>query len=93
MDDRAKVFLGALLGAAVGGAAGFLFLTERGRAVRAEVGPRLDDLLHEARRLQGSVRSLRESAKEGWGTVRDFAADLTEDAAAWAEHGPEVPHH
>jgi gas vesicle protein len=93
VDDRAKVALGTLLGAAIGGAVGFLLFTERGRAVRAEVGPRLNDLLDEARHLQVRIESLRESARREWGAVKAFAGDLTDDVAAWAEHGPEAPHH
>jgi gas vesicle protein len=91
VDDRSSVLLGALLGAAVGGAVGFLFFTDRGRQMRADVGPRLNDLVDEARRLQGNVLSLRQSVRDGWGAVKEFAGDLADDAAPWAEHGPAVP--
>jgi len=93
VDDRSKMWIGALLGAAAGSAVGFLFFTERGRQVRADIGPRLNDLLDEARRLKGTVQSLRQSATDGWDAVREFAGDLSDDAALWAEHGPQAPRH
>ena len=48
MRDRSMVIVGAILGAAAGAAAGFLLFTERGRQLRADFEPEIDNLFREA---------------------------------------------
>lgn len=65
MDDRSRVLVTTLLGAALGGTVGFLYLTGRGRYVREQIEPLLDtiiDELHEARR---TVIRARAAVAEG----------------------------
>jgi gas vesicle protein len=78
VNDRSVIALSILAGAVLGGAAGFLLLTDRGRRVRRELGPQLDELVAEARRLQEAVARVREAAAEGWRSVADFVGDLGE---------------
>ncbi len=63
-----------LLGAAVGAAIGYLYLTERGRAVRTDSEPRLDEALAEVRRLGGAVGKFRTAVSEGRRTFDQFVA-------------------
>ena len=65
MDERSQVLMTTLLGAVLGGMAGFLYLTTRGRQVRGQLEPLLDtvvDELHEARR---TVMQARAAVAEG----------------------------
>ena len=60
MDERSQVLMTTLLGAVLGGVAGFLYLTSRGRQVRGQLEPLLDsvvDELHEARRTAMQARA------------------------------------
>jgi len=88
VNDRSVIAVSILVGAALGGAAGFLLLTDRGRRLRRELGPQLDELVAEARRLQEVVARVRETAAEGWRSVADFVGDLGE---AQTDDGPVVP--
>lgn len=88
MNDRSVIALSILAGAVLGGAAGFLLLTDRGRRLRHELGPQLDELVAEARRLQEAVARVRETAAEGWRSVADFVGDLGEAAADGGEVTP-----
>jgi gas vesicle protein len=54
------------LGALVGGVAGYLLLTERGRQMRDELEPRLNDVLGEVDKLRQTFESTRSAVSEGW---------------------------
>ena len=86
MNERSVVVLSAIAGAALGGLAGFLFLTDRGRALRREMEPRLDEFARELSSLQGAVSRARSAASEGWRVVHDATeergAGWTNDQAA-----------
>lgn len=88
MNDRSLIAVSILVGAALGGAAGFLLLTDRGRRLRRELGPQLDELVAEARRLQEVVARVRETAAEGWRSVADFVGDLGEERGDGGEATP-----
>jgi hypothetical protein len=75
MNERAAVFLGAAVGAAVGGLAAYIFLTERGRALRDELEPRLEELLRNVESVRGTVERARAAANEGWRAISDAAAE------------------
>jgi hypothetical protein len=70
VDDRTSILMGALVGALVGGACGFLFLTERGRRVRENLEPRLSELVNEFQRVR--LTADRARAREGWGREYPF---------------------
>lgn len=75
VNERAVVVLGALAGAALGGVAGYLFLTDRGRHIRQEIEPRMYDLLRELGTLQGTLARAREAAAEGLRAVSQAAGE------------------
>ena len=85
MEDRSRVAYATLIGAALGGVVGFLFFTARGRRLRGEIGPRLTDLVDEAKRLQGVAGKLREATLGGWESIAAFMSELTERRAAWRD--------
>lgn len=53
-------------GALVGGVAGYFLLTERGRQMRDELEPRLNDVLGEVDKLRQTFESTRTAVAEGW---------------------------
>lgn len=74
MDDRSKVMLSALIGAAAGAVWGFLYLTAGGQRVRAQLEPKLDDFVMELRRMRGTVEKARAAADEGWRSLSDLTS-------------------
>ena len=71
MDERSRVLLSALLGAALGGLAGYLYLTEQGRHVRGQIEPTLDGIVVELARARATGEKVREVAREGQRTLND----------------------
>ncbi len=64
------VVVTAILGAAAGAAAGFLFFTEGGRRLRQDLEPEFDNLVREVSRLKAAV----EQARQGVTGLRGDAA-------------------
>jgi gas vesicle protein len=64
-----------LVGAALGGLAGFLFFTERGRRVRREIEPALEDFVRELSSLRGTVQRAADVAGESWRLLNDMVRE------------------
>ena len=72
MDERTQVLIATLLGAVVGGVVGTLYFTERGRDVRDQLEPLLDNIIAELQRTQQTVDKAREVTAEGRRTLDDL---------------------
>jgi len=72
-----------LVGAAIGGVAGYLFFTDRGRSVRRQIEPALDDFARELISFRSTVQKATGVASEGW--------KLLNDALGESETAPTYP--
>jgi hypothetical protein len=66
-----KAVIATVVGAVIGGAAGYLFFTERGRQFRRQLEPALDDLARELNSFRGTVQRAAGVASEGWKLLND----------------------
>jgi gas vesicle protein len=73
VDERSRVLMATLLGAVIGGAWGWLYMTENGRRVRDQIEPKLDDFVNELTRVRGTVDKARSAANEGWRSLNELA--------------------
>ena len=60
-----------IVGAVIGGVAGYLFFTERGRSVRRRIEPALEDFSHELMSFRNTVQEAAGVANEGWKLLND----------------------
>ena len=72
MNESRAIVAGAIVGAAVGAAATYLFFTERGQQVRSRIEPAVDDLKREFARFQGTIEKLGAMANDGIRAVNEF---------------------
>jgi gas vesicle protein len=72
VNERHIVIVSAVIGAAIGAAAGYLFFTERGRVVRDRMEPFVNDLRQEFTRFQGTIKKVGDMANEGMRVVQEF---------------------
>ena len=79
MDDRTRVALATVVGAVAGTVFGYLYLTEGGCRLRAELEPGLDQVSDELRRIRRTVEKARRAALEGLQAFDEMAgaADRT----------------
>jgi hypothetical protein len=71
VDERSSVLLTTVIGAVAGGVWGWLYLTENGRRVRAQIDPKLDDFMRELARVRGTVEKAKTAANEGWRSLNE----------------------
>jgi hypothetical protein len=60
-----------MVGAVVGGVAGYLFFTEQGRAVRRQLEPALEDFARELMSFRATIQKAAGVANEGWKLLND----------------------
>jgi len=77
VDERSKVLTAAMLGAVAGGLYGWLYMTEKGRHVRNQIQPKLDDFVKELTKVRGTVEKARSAASEGWRSLNEVTGGQT----------------
>jgi gas vesicle protein len=58
-------------GAVIGALAGYIFFTERGRAIRYSIEPTLEDLRRELVQFRSTMQKIAGVANEGWEMLND----------------------
>lgn len=71
MRDNAQAIAATVVGAVIGGLAGYMFFTESGRAWRRQLEPQLEDLMREINQFRGTLAKASSAASEGWRMVND----------------------
>ncbi len=66
MTDNAQKVAATLVGAVIGGIAGYLFFTEHGRQLRRQLEPALEDMARELSSFRSTVQKAAGVASEGW---------------------------
>jgi gas vesicle protein len=74
MRDRTALVVSLVAGAAVGGAVGWLFLTDDGRRLRQNLRPHLEDLADRAVHLRDTAMRAQRLAHDSWRTIQEVAA-------------------
>ena len=70
MDNSREIAV-TLVGAIVGAAAAYLFFTERGRSLRRQIEPALDNVSRELNSFRATVQKASGVANEGWKLLND----------------------
>ena len=72
MSTQSQVTLCAVCGAIIGAAAGYLFFTPEGRALRDRIEPAVDEMKREFARFQGTIDKMGVLASDGLRVVNEF---------------------
>jgi len=79
--NNSRAVAATVVGAVIGGLAGYLFFTDRGRAIRREIEPALDEFARELMSFRATVQKAAGVANEGWKLLNE----------ALGEGGPQPP--
>jgi gas vesicle protein len=72
VNENARAMAAAIVGAVIGGIAGYLFLTENGRTLRRQqIEPALEDLARELSGFSATLQKATGLASEGWKLLGD----------------------
>jgi gas vesicle protein len=69
--DNSRVVAATVVGAVIGGIAGYLFFTDHGRSVRRQLEPALEDFSRELMSFRATVQKAAGVATEGWQLLND----------------------
>jgi uncharacterized membrane protein YccC len=72
-----------IVGAFIGGAAAYLFFTERGRSARRHIEPALEDFSRELISLLSTLQKAAAVANESWQLMNDALGDGAPQAARY----------
>ena len=76
MDNRQMA--ATVVGAVIGGVAGFLFFTEQGRSLRRQLEPAFEDFSRELMSFRSTVQKAAGVANEGWKLLNDTLGDTAQ---------------
>ena len=68
---NSRTVTATVAGAVIGALAGYIFFTDRGRAVRYSIEPALEDLRRELVQFRSTMQKLAGVANEGWELLND----------------------
>jgi hypothetical protein len=71
VTGNSRALAATVVGAILGGMAGYLFFTEEGRLFRRRLEPALDDFTRELNQFRGTVHKAAGMASEGWKLLND----------------------
>jgi gas vesicle protein len=66
VTDNSRALALTIAGAVIGGVAGYILFTERGRELRRQVEPALDNFAHELNSFRQTLQKAAGVASEGW---------------------------
>jgi gas vesicle protein len=69
--DNSRAITATMVGAVIGGAAGYLFFTEHGKSLRRQIEPALEDLMRELNSFRSTLQKAAGVANEGWRLLND----------------------
>jgi gas vesicle protein len=81
--DKSRELAAMIVGAIIGGLAGCLFFTERGRSVRRQIEPALEDFSREVINFRNAIQKAAGVANEGWKLLNDA---LSEDGKTTSQY-------
>jgi len=71
VNDTSRTVAATVVGAVIGGMAGYMFFTDRGRTIRRSIEPALDDIMRELNSFRGTIQKAAGVANEGWRLLND----------------------
>ena len=79
MRDNSRALAATITGAVIGGMAGYFFFTERGRELRRQLEPALDDCVRELNSFRMTVEKAVGAAQDGWKLLNEAMGPVSQD--------------
>lgn len=80
MTDNSRAIAATITGAVIGGMAGYFFFTDRGRQLRRELEPALDDVVRELNSFRATVEKAVGVAHDGWRLLNEAMEPGSQDS-------------
>lgn len=80
MTENSRAAVATIVGAVIGGVAGYLLLTERGQVLRRRLEPALEDYARELNGFRVTLGKAAGVASEGWKLFNEAIEPMESDA-------------
>jgi len=80
-----EVWAATMIGAVVGGAVAYLFFTDRGKAVRRQLEPALEDFVRELNGFRSTFQRAVGAANDSWKVLSDMVGEPSHTARRYPE--------
>jgi flagellar motor component MotA len=91
VSDNTQTMAAAVVGAVLGGLAGYLFFTPRGRALRSQLEPALDDMMGELNQMRRTAVKASDVIGEGWKLLNQAMRDSSDPDPRWVKSEQKSP--
>lgn len=91
MRDNSRAVAATVAGAVIGGVAGYLFFTDRGRAVRRSIEPALEDFARELNSFRATVQKAAGVANDGWRLLNEAMGEASAPSRRYANAHQTAP--
>jgi hypothetical protein len=81
---NSRAITASIVGAMIGGVAGYLFFTDEGRRLRRQIEPALDDIARELNSFRLTLGKAAGVASEGWKLLNDAMGEAERPPARYA---------
>ena len=71
MGEKSQAIAATVVGAVLGGMAGYMFFTDNGRTMRRQLEPAIDEFARELASFRGTLQRAMGVANEGWKILND----------------------
>lgn len=76
MTENSRAMAVAMVGAVIGGVAGYLFFTEHGRSLRRQFELAIEDVARELNHVRNTLTRAAGVASEGWKLLNDTLGEF-----------------
>jgi hypothetical protein len=71
VSEKSQAIAATVVGAVLGGMAGYMFFTDTGRTMRRQLEPAIDDFSRELASFRGTLQRAMGVANEGWKVLNE----------------------
>jgi hypothetical protein len=75
VTDKSQAIAATVVGAVLGGMAGYMFFTEKGRNLRRQLEPAIEDISRELSNFRGTLNRAMGVANDGWKVLNDVIGE------------------
>jgi len=82
--DNSRAIAATIVGAVLGGMAGYLFFTQHGRSIRRQIEPALDDFAKELMSFRATIQKAAGVATDGWKLLNEALGEGAQQAPRYS---------
>jgi hypothetical protein len=75
VTDRTQTIAATVVGAVLGGMAGYMFFTDKGRHLRRQLEPAIEDISRELANFRGTLTRAMGVANDGWKVLNEVMGE------------------